>query len=223
MAGSRARLERAIDEPEDLLARLGSARARLDGAEREFRTASRDYERDPHHRESDRTVEVLRDRLAEARGAYEATLAICQETIAANVTRLSQPTVDAEGFDLRPDPLSARTPAELVAALRQYRIWAGLPSFRDMADRARREVAPSTLCTALRGNRMPRLPVVMAVIVGCGGGKEDQRIFATAWRRIKSGLLMQPGPSEPAFAVMRNVPEADFRRAAISHVRNLEP
>jgi hypothetical protein len=35
--------------------------------------------------------------------------------------------LDAEGYDLRPDPLAARTPAELIAALRLYRIWAGEP------------------------------------------------------------------------------------------------
>ena len=43
---------------------------------------------------------------------------------------------DADGYDLCPDPLKARTPAELVDALRRYRIWAGEPSFRDMAPTA---------------------------------------------------------------------------------------
>ena len=43
---------------------------------------------------------------------------------------------DAEGFDLRPDPLRARTAADFMAALRCYRAWAGDPSYRKMASRA---------------------------------------------------------------------------------------
>jgi hypothetical protein len=61
---------------------------------------------------------------------------------------LSPPT-DVDGSDLRPDLSLARTPADLVTALRLYRIWAGEPPFRQMADRAGRAIAPSTMCTAL--------------------------------------------------------------------------
>jgi hypothetical protein len=29
------------------------------------------------------------------------------------------------------------------------------------------------------------MEVVMAIVAGCGGGEDDQRKFATAWRAIK--------------------------------------
>jgi len=92
---------------------------------------------------------------------------------------------DADGHDLCPDPVGARTPAEFMAALRRYRIWAGEPSFREMARLCRRKIGASTLCTALGSDKMPRLPVVLAVITGCGGSEEDQKQFATAWRELR--------------------------------------
>jgi hypothetical protein len=99
--------------------------------------------------------------------------------------RVPEPVRDAEGFDLRPDPLDARTGAELVEMLRAYRIWAGQPSFRVIAARTWQKVGYSTLCTALGSTRLPSLDVVMAVIIGCGADEEYQRRWATAWRKIK--------------------------------------
>jgi hypothetical protein len=46
------------------------------------------------------------------------------------------PARDVSGLDLRPDPLTATSPAELVAVLQRYRQWAGEPSFRVMAAQA---------------------------------------------------------------------------------------
>ena len=86
---------------------------------------------------------------------------------------------------LRPDPLSVQTAADLIVALRQYRTWAGQPSFREMARRSSETIASSTLCEALRRNALPSLTVVLAVITGCGGSKEDQFRFATAWRQLR--------------------------------------
>jgi hypothetical protein len=95
---------------------------------------------------------------------------------------------DTAGHDLKPDPLAARTPAELVDALRSYRVWAGEPSFRDMANQAGQVVAASTLCTALKNDGLPPLKVVVAIVTGCGGSTEDQERFATAWRRLRLGI-----------------------------------
>jgi hypothetical protein len=86
-----------------------------------------------------------------------------------------EPVRDAEGFELRPDPLTARTPAELVAFLQWYREWAGQPSFRKMAAQAGQRVSYSALCTALRGDAMPGYEIVKAVIAGCGGSDEEQQ------------------------------------------------
>ena len=94
---------------------------------------------------------------------------------------------DTAGYDLRPDPLTARTSAELVAMLRKYREWAGSPPFRAMAERTRWEVAHSTMCVTLKSDALPALKVVIAIVAGCGGGDDDQQVFATAWRRISSG------------------------------------
>jgi hypothetical protein len=114
------------------------------------------------------------------------------------VRTVPQPIMDAAGYNLKPDPLTAETSAELVARLREYREWSGEPPFRKMAAQARQKVAHSTIFTALNSNDLPRLEVVMAIIAGCGGGIDDQRAFVTAWRRIKSGKLDAPPAATPA-------------------------
>jgi hypothetical protein len=104
-----------------------------------------------------------------------------------------RPSADAEGFDLRPDPLQTRSPAEFTAALRQYRAWSGDPSLREIAGRAGGRIAASTIWQALRaGDAIPRMEVVLAVVAGCGGSDEDQRRFVTAWRTIR--LTAAPAP-----------------------------
>lgn len=103
------------------------------------------------------------------------------------------PPADAEGFDLRPDPLQARSPTEFTAVLRRYRAWSGDPSFREIAGRAGGRIAASTIWQALQdGDAMPRMEVVVAIVAGCGGSEEDQRRFTTAWRAIR--LATAPGP-----------------------------
>jgi hypothetical protein len=56
---------------------------------------------------------------------------------------------DPPGCELRPDPREVQNSPELMGALRRYRIWAGEPSFREMATATGRRVAASTLCSAL--------------------------------------------------------------------------
>ena len=106
--------------------------------------------------------------------------------LAAQAGHVRAPVRDAAGFDLRPDPLTAATNAELVARLRQYRQWAGDPPFRAIAAQAGQIVAHSTIYVALNSDELPSLKVVLAVVAGCGGSEEDQRAFATAWRRLKA-------------------------------------
>lgn len=107
----------------------------------------------------------------------------------AEILSRPEPLRDAQGYDLRPNPLKATTSAEFVKALRDYRVWAGKPSFRLMAARAQQFVAHSTMCVALNSSDLPALKVVTAIVVGCGGGIDDQEKFVTAWRRINSGKL----------------------------------
>jgi hypothetical protein len=124
----------------------------------------------------------------------------------AQTRHVTEPVQDAAGFDLKPDPLTVLTSAELVARLREYRQWAGEPPFRKIAAQARQKVAHSTIFVALNSDELPSLKVVLAVIVGCGGGEEDQQAFATAWRRLKTGKL-DAGPAA-AIPALRSMPSA---------------
>jgi hypothetical protein len=100
---------------------------------------------------------------------------------------LSEQIGDAEGFDLRPDPLAATTPEEYIDALWQYKAWSGDPSWRAMAKRAGQAVVYSTMYAAMNNKALPKLDVVKAIITGCGGGEDDLSAFVTAWRRISMG------------------------------------
>jgi hypothetical protein len=99
---------------------------------------------------------------------------------------------DASGFDLKPDPLTATTPEEYLTALRHYRAWSGDPSWRRMATQAGQAVVHSTMYAAMHGDTLPRFEVVRAIIIGCGGGQDDLKAFATAWRRIVTGKTTHP-------------------------------
>lgn len=94
------------------------------------------------------------------------------------------PIPDLPGTDLRPDPGDADTIAEFLDCLRNYRIWAGSPSYRIMSRNCQRRFAPSTICTALGGDSLPGLDMVLAIVSACGGTDQHQREFATAWRRL---------------------------------------
>jgi hypothetical protein len=110
---------------------------------------------------------------------------------------------------LCPDPLSAQTAADLIMALRQYRTWAGQPSFREMARRSREPIAASTLCAALSRDGLPSLAVVLAVVTGCGGSKEDQFRFATAWRQLR--LAPDDGRRQAAPGLLASRREPNLR------------
>jgi DNA-binding SARP family transcriptional activator/transcriptional regulator with XRE-family HTH domain len=92
---------------------------------------------------------------------------------------------DSPGFDLCPDPLTARTAPELVRTLARFRLWAGEPSFREMERACGHAVAAATMCTALKSDNLPSLQLVLAVVSACGGAEDHQQAFATAWRTIR--------------------------------------
>jgi hypothetical protein len=127
------------------------------------------------------------------------------------------PAQDAPGCRLRPDPGSVRTPAELIEALRQFRTWAGNPSFRDMARACNGRPAASTMCRVLTAGKLPvRFEAIDAIITACGGDEEDRERFSTAWRRLAmpgqeartlSGRVRAfPGPRRPSRSA-RTVPD----------------
>jgi hypothetical protein len=197
LARAQAVLQDATADYHVAKERVAAAAAVRDGEDNSDSRASL------HHAQSRLVVATNEYEAAQMRAAAERARA------AARAARVPEPVRDAEGFDLRPDPLAARTPTELVAALRRYREWAGQPPFRVMAARTRQKAAASTLCTALGSGEMPRLDVVVAIIAGCGGGEEDQRCFATAWRRIQFGQLdAGPAAGERALRVVPSAAEA---------------
>jgi transcriptional regulator with XRE-family HTH domain len=93
---------------------------------------------------------------------------------------------DESTYDLKPDALTATNPAEFVEALQQYRAWSGDPSWRRISERAGHAFVYSTLYAAMNSDSLPKLEIVKAIIIGCGGGEDDLENFATAWRRIRS-------------------------------------
>lgn len=101
---------------------------------------------------------------------------------------------DADGTDLRPDPLQAATGAELAAAVQRYREWAGSPSYRLMSQRLGGSPAAATICTALTSGRPLKLGTLVKIVAACGGDDEDQRRFASAWRQIHGAA---PAPAQP--------------------------
>lgn len=92
---------------------------------------------------------------------------------------------DIEGYDLCPDPLTAKDAAEFVDFLNKYRIWAGDPSYREIANRCGKEASASTFCKALKGTELPRQRLVRAFIRGCGGDEKHVALWITGWRRLK--------------------------------------
>jgi hypothetical protein len=116
---------------------------------------------------------------------------------------LGPPAQDSAGCDLRPDPSRVRTASEFINALREFRTWAGSPSYRDMARACNGRPVASTMCRMLSGTELPaRFEVIDAIIIACGGREEDRERFATAWRR-----LMMPGQqAQPAGGRVRAFP-----------------
>jgi len=103
---------------------------------------------------------------------------------------------DVPGHEHCPDPLQAHTAAEFMAALRDFRAWAGDPSFRQMAqraDRRHRKASAATMCQALGSDELPRQEIVRAIVIGCGGTRDHEQAFVTAWR----GLRLAPGDRPP--------------------------
>ena len=131
---------------------------------------------------------------------------------------LGSPAKDAAGHCLRPDPGYAQDSAEFIEALRQFRIWAGNPSYRDMARACNGRPVASTMCRVIGRRELPaRLEVIEAIVTSCGGSEEDRERFATAWRRLTmSGREVQsePGLVRPVREPRRSpMPETDPRDA----------
>jgi len=112
-------------------------------------------------------------------------------------TAMSEQPGDAAGSDLKPNPCAATTVAEFIEALWKYKAWSGDPSWRRMAARTGQAVVHSTMYAAMNGDTLPKLDVVRAIIIGCGGGEDDLTVFVTAWRRIATAARRPHHRSPP--------------------------
>ncbi|CAM4023884.1 hypothetical protein [Nocardiopsis rhodophaea] len=91
---------------------------------------------------------------------------------------------DLEGYDNRPDPLTTTTAAEYTEKMRQFRIWSGDWSYRQLERFSGGLVARSTFHAALNSDELPRFDVVVVFITACGGGQGEVQRWVTAWRRL---------------------------------------
>ncbi|MEU8364967.1 hypothetical protein AB0C27_54030 [Nonomuraea sp. NPDC048882] len=111
---------------------------------------------------------------------------------------------DVPGYDtLKPDPLKAETAAEFVELMKQYRIWAKEPSYREIVRRARNAFGASTLCQALKSTHLPSAKLVEAFIWACSGSQEDLQAWMTAWRRLR---MKHQRPSSETLAPVTRLP-----------------
>ncbi|MCW2892333.1 MAG: hypothetical protein JWO75_1822 [Actinomycetia bacterium] len=149
---------------------------------------------------------------ARARHLHEEATRAFEETRARRERAVpGSPAHDVPGCDLRPDPSGARSSAELLEALRQFRTWAGNPSYRDMERACNGRPVASTMCRVLGRGRLPaRFEVIDAIITACGGEEEDRERFASAWRRlIMPGREARPMPGRVrAFPGTRRTPRS---------------
>ncbi|GAA1230344.1 XRE family transcriptional regulator [Kitasatospora nipponensis] len=104
------------------------------------------------------------------------------------------------GPDAAPSPEGACDAAQFIALLRSLKIWAGNPSFQELARRS--GLARSTLADALSLNRrgLPRLEVVTALLTACGVTGRESASWQRTWRALQDAEDRRPvrHPAEPA-------------------------
>jgi hypothetical protein len=113
---------------------------------------------------------------------------------------LPRPAVqDWRGHRLKPDPLGARTFAELEKLLREYWHWTGRRGTRKIAAGSGGAFSHATVAKLLHDK--PQKPAlkqdyVLGLILGCGGDEDEQQCWVTAWRRIDQATRAAAAPTE---------------------------
>lgn len=108
------------------------------------------------------------------------------------------PPADLEGHSFKPDPLAARTPAELKDLMRLYWKWSGKPSCQHIADHSGGAFSKGTVRKLLydEADTVPlKLNYLRGCICGCGGDPDEQKRWVTAWRKIH---LQPPAGNNPS-------------------------
>lgn len=93
-----------------------------------------------------------------------------------------------------PDPETAHSPTAFIARLAELKVWAGNPSYEQLARRS--GVPRSTLADALspRRSRLPTLDLVRRFVAACGVDAEGRRRWEAVWLRLRCADLPRPGP-----------------------------
>lgn len=116
-----------------------------------------------------------------------ATTEAAEEGAVSEAPRAPAVIPDLRGYEQRPDPLLAKTPAKLVAAMRAYHAWAGNLSYREMERRCDKQLSYSTFRNMLNTDALPKLSSLEIFVKVLGGTPEDLQAWATAWRQIAMG------------------------------------
>src|SRR5690348_10565861 len=93
----------------------------------------------------------------------------------------------SEEVDLRPDPDSIFSIAELGRQLRLLRIVSGAPTLRELAKRATstgEHLPRSTAGNAESGKHLPGLEVIQAFVRACNASAADVSRWQAAWQRL---------------------------------------
>jgi hypothetical protein len=97
---------------------------------------------------------------------------------------IAPPIPDLLGHDQSPNPMQAKTPAQFVAAMNAYRVWAGNPSLRELERRCAKKISYSTFRNMLSKPALPKLAALETFVRALGGASDDLQRWATAWRKL---------------------------------------
>ncbi|MBB5434702.1 hypothetical protein HDA36_004786 [Nocardiopsis composta] len=84
-----------------------------------------------------------------------------------------------------PVPYGARTPDEFLEAMREYRAWAGAPSYPEMEYRSGGVCTAERFRRTLEGAEPLTVALVGAFITACGGDAEACGQWTTALRSLR--------------------------------------
>ena len=108
------------------------------------------------------------------------------------------------------DPANARNVVQFVGQMHKLKIGSGQLTLRDIARRARdagKSLPTSTLCDALKGDRLPQWRVVEAFVIACGDEEALDR-WHEAWTRLAMATVT-PHPETGLYTVPRRIAPPD--------------
>ncbi|WP_194894229.1 protein kinase domain-containing protein [Catenulispora pinisilvae] len=108
------------------------------------------------------------------------------------------------------DPANARNVVQFVGQMHKLKIGSGQLTLRDIERRARdagQSLPTSTLCDALKGDRLPQWRVVEAFVIACGDEEALDR-WHEAWTRLAMATVT-PHPETGLYTVSRRIAPPD--------------